>query len=107
VGVGGRWQERILLMMQMSGLKMAVYWGVTFIYNFLLYVLVLGALSGVSLAFQFRLFTQTRCALGPPALAGPSSVTNGARSGHAPPTLRRRPSARCCCLSLACCGATS
>ena len=47
-------------MMQMSGLKMPVYWAVAFVYDFVLYAVIVGALYGVSYAFQFRLFTQTR-----------------------------------------------
>ena len=53
-------QERILLMMQMSGLKMPVYWAVAFVYDFLLYAVIVVAVFGVSLAFEFRFVAQTR-----------------------------------------------
>jgi hypothetical protein len=49
-------------MMQMSGLKMPVYWAVAFVYNLLLYAVVIAAIAGVSVAFRFRFFVQTRCA---------------------------------------------
>lgn len=52
-------QDKILALMQMSGLKMPVYWFVTYLYYFAQYILVMIFLVATALSFQMRLFTQT------------------------------------------------
>jgi ABC-type multidrug transport system ATPase subunit len=51
-------QEKLREMMKMMGLKMRNYWIVTFIYDVILYVVVLIVTYSVSYAFGFAIFTQ-------------------------------------------------
>lgn len=53
-------QERVLLMMQMSGLRMWIYWLVAYIYDLTLYSLIAGSVYITSFIFQMRMFTQSR-----------------------------------------------
>jgi len=52
-------QEKVLLMMQMSGLRMSIYWLVAYIYDMFLYALVFIVICVTSIAFKMRMFTQT------------------------------------------------
>lgn len=52
-------QERLRELMKMMGMKMRNYWVVNYLYDALLYVLVIGVIAATSLAFSMRIFTQT------------------------------------------------
>eukprot|EP01137_Pigoraptor_chileana_P003707 Opistho-2@44296 len=52
-------QERQLMMMEMSGMKERVYWLITYVYNYLLYMCVLAMIFVTSHGFKMRLFTQS------------------------------------------------
>ena len=52
-------QERLREMMKMMGLKMSYYWLTNYIWDFILYILVVIVLIVSSLVFQLRMFTQT------------------------------------------------
>ena len=52
--------EKHLIMMQQNGLSRWTYWTVTYIFNYLLYVVIAVIISLLSLAFQMRLFTQVK-----------------------------------------------
>ena len=52
-------EERVLLMMQLSGLRMSVYWLVTYVFDLFLYLLVCLAVYITSYLFSMRLFTQS------------------------------------------------
>ena len=56
-------QEKVLLMMQMSGLRMSIYWLVAYIYDMFLYSVVVFVIYLTSYLFKMRLFTQTSPAL--------------------------------------------
>lgn len=56
-------QEKVLLMMQMSGLHMSIYWLVAYIYDMFLYGIVALVIYLTSYIFKMRLFTQTNPAL--------------------------------------------
>lgn len=47
-------------MMQMSGLRMSVYWVVAYIYDIFLYFIVMLVIFVTSIVFKMRLFTQTK-----------------------------------------------
>ena len=51
--------EKILLLMQLSGLKLNIYWLVTVLYNMFTYTIVMSALWISGAAFKMRFFTQT------------------------------------------------
>ena len=50
--------EKHLIMMEQNGLDRFTYWFVTYIFNFVLYIIVAVVVVAVSLAWQMRLFTQ-------------------------------------------------
>jgi hypothetical protein len=52
-------QEKCLIMMRMSGLRMSVYWFANWIYQMIVFVLVMVCMYAAGWAFQMRLFTQT------------------------------------------------
>ena len=52
-------QERLRELMKMMGMKMRNYWVVNYLYDALLYTLVIGVIAITSLAFSMRIFTQT------------------------------------------------
>ena len=56
-------QDRLREMMRMMGLKMSWYWFVNYLWDFLLYALIIGTMILVSVAFQLRMFTQTSIVL--------------------------------------------
>jgi hypothetical protein len=52
-------QERLREMMKMMGLKMVYYWITNYIWDMILYILIVAVLIITSLAFTLRMFTQT------------------------------------------------
>lgn len=52
-------QEKQLLMMQMSGLRPRIYWIISYLYNYVLYIGIVVIIFVTSLAFQMRMFMQT------------------------------------------------
>eukprot|EP01135_Chromosphaera_perkinsii_P005887 Nk52_evm20s370 gene=Nk52_evmTU20s370 len=56
-------QEKHLIMMRLCGLKPVYYWGITFIYYFTVYLMVISCVIGFSVLFQFKIFVQTSYAV--------------------------------------------
>eukprot|EP01094_Clydonella_sp_ATCC50884_P004693 TRINITY_DN13724_c0_g1_i1.p1 TRINITY_DN13724_c0_g1~~TRINITY_DN13724_c0_g1_i1.p1 ORF type:complete len:845 (+),score=259.83 TRINITY_DN13724_c0_g1_i1:97-2631(+) len=52
-------EDRLREMMKMMGLRMSIYWGVMYLFNAVLYIIVMVVTIAVSLAFQLRFITQT------------------------------------------------
>eukprot|EP00727_Mastigamoeba_balamuthi_P010047 m51a1_g5665 hypothetical protein (842) ;mRNA; r:913726-916709 len=52
-------QQRLREMMKMMGLKMNMYWGINFVYDCVLYLIVVIIYIIIGLAFRLRVFTQT------------------------------------------------
>ena len=52
-------QDKILLLMRMSGLRIYVYWIVTYLYYLANFVVVTGSMYVVAVLFRMRIFTQT------------------------------------------------
>jgi hypothetical protein len=53
-------ENRIREMMKMMGMKMSTYWALNYLFDFLVYCLVLAIFCIAELLLQVRLFTQTR-----------------------------------------------
>ncbi len=51
-------RERHLIMMEQNGLQRTTYWVITYMFNYLLYILIAIVISIVSIIWQIRLFTQ-------------------------------------------------
>ena len=45
-------------MMEQNGLQRTTYWVITYIFNYLLYIIIAIVISVVSVIWQIRLFTQ-------------------------------------------------
>ena len=52
-------EAKLRELMKMSGLQMKFYWMVNYLYNYIMYMVVVGAFSAACFAFQIRLWTQT------------------------------------------------
>eukprot|EP00727_Mastigamoeba_balamuthi_P010040 m51a1_g5659 hypothetical protein (868) ;mRNA; f:894559-897621 len=52
-------QQRLREMMKMMGLKMGMYWSINFVYDCMLYFIVVIVYIAIGLAFRLRVFTQT------------------------------------------------
>eukprot|EP00211_Chloroparvula_japonica_P005241 CAMPEP_0119123880 /NCGR_PEP_ID=MMETSP1310-20130426/3669_1 /TAXON_ID=464262 /ORGANISM="Genus nov. species nov., Strain RCC2339" /LENGTH=910 /DNA_ID=CAMNT_0007113751 /DNA_START=377 /DNA_END=3109 /DNA_ORIENTATION=+ len=52
-------QEKLRAMMIMMGLQMRNYWAVNYLFNYLMYLVVVLLVFGVGLAFGLRIFTQS------------------------------------------------
>eukprot|EP01135_Chromosphaera_perkinsii_P005888 Nk52_evm21s370 gene=Nk52_evmTU21s370 len=52
-------EEKHLIMMNMCGLQPSTYWFITFIYNYVVYALVISCVIGFSMLYEFRIFVET------------------------------------------------
>eukprot|EP00727_Mastigamoeba_balamuthi_P013914 m51a1_g9145 hypothetical protein (836) ;mRNA; f:87108-90307 len=52
-------QQRLREMMKMMGLRMRMYWAINFVYDCVLYLVVIVLYVAIGLAFRLRVFTQT------------------------------------------------